>query len=66
MQVAETRLRKMCYIQSNLKYSGMLTVKCEKNGPYEIILKNASEKFFNVIAKKFVSETNSLTQQEET
>ena len=35
------------------------------NYPFEIIHKNVSEKFFNVMAKNVVSETNSLAQQEE-
>ena len=46
----------LIYVQSNEKYSGMPTVKCEKNDIFEIILQNVSENFFNMMAKNFVLE----------
>ena len=49
------------YLKSRDKFGEILNFKCLNDHSFEIFLKQISEKFFNVMAKNFVSETNSVT-----
>ena len=52
-------------MKSSDKYENMFAFKCVKDHPFQSILEKVSEKFFNVMAKNFVSETNSVTHTTE-
>ena len=49
------------YLKSRNKFDELFSFKCMNDHLFETFLKKISEKFFNVMAKNFVSETNSVT-----
>ena len=49
------------YLQSRDKFGDLLKFRCLNDHSFENFFKQISEKFFNVMAKNFVSETNSVT-----
>ena len=51
----------LLYLNSTDIYTDMLTFCCEQDHSFNLILSKIAEKFFNVMAKNFVSETNSTT-----
>ena len=53
----------LIHMKSADKYENMFTFKCVAEHPFQSILEKVGEKFFNVMAKNFVSETNSTTHR---
>ena len=51
----------LLYLNSTDTCTDMLTFCCEQDHSFNLILRKIAEKFFNVVAKNFVSETNSTT-----
>ena len=51
----------LIYIKDNESYDGILKATCILEHSFEEIVKGVAEKFFNVMAKNFVSEVNSIT-----
>ena len=49
------------YLKSHDKFGEIFNFKCLKDHSFAEYLKKISEKFFNVMAKNFVSELNSVT-----
>ena len=48
-------------MKSSDRYNAMFELECASHHQFEKILTKVIEKFFNVMAKNFVSETNSVT-----
>ena len=51
----------LIHMKSNDKFENMFAFKCVNDHPFESMLEKVSEKFFNLMAKNLVSETNSVT-----
>ena len=49
------------HIKDNDTYSDILKTSCMRDHSFETIIKSVAETFFNVIAKNFVSDVNSIT-----
>ena len=49
------------YIENNNSYSGLFRTTCIRDHSFQTMVKETAEKFFNVMTKNFVSEINSIT-----
>ena len=49
------------YVKDNDRYSGIFKATCTLEHSLQIIVKGIAEKYFNVMAKNFASESNSIT-----